>query len=95
MKIKPLNNRVLIERIMSEEITPGGIYIPDAAKEKPAEGVVLAVGPGSGNIEGFVKPMAVKVGDMVLFTKYGGTDIKIDNKELIIMSEDDILGIVE
>jgi chaperonin GroES len=95
MNIKPLNDRVLVVRIEEEEKTSGGIIIPDTAKEKPQEGKVIAVGPGKLNEDGKRVPLAIKKNDRVLFAKYGGTDIKIDGVEHLIMREDDILGIVE
>jgi chaperonin GroES len=95
MKIKPLNDRVLVLRIDEEEKTSGGIIIPDTAKEKPQEGKVVAVGPGKLDEDGKRVPMAVKKNDRVLFSKYGGTDINIDGVEHLIMREDDILGILE
>lgn len=95
MKVKPLNDRVLVTRIQEEEKTVGGIIIPDTAKEKPQEGKVIAVGPGKVNETGERAPMAVKANDRVLFSKYAGTEIKIDGVEHLIMREDDILGIIE
>jgi chaperonin GroES len=95
MKIRPLNDRVLVFRIDEEEKTSGGIIIPDTAKEKPQEGKVVAVGPGKVNEDGKRIPLEVKKDDHVLFSKYGGTDIKIDGVEHLIMREDDILGIVK
>jgi chaperonin GroES len=95
MKVKPLNDRVLVSRIEGEEKTVGGIIIPDTAKEKPQEGKVIAVGPGKVNESGERSPMAVKAGDRILFGKYSGTEIKIDGVEHLIMREDDILGIME
>lgn len=95
MKIKPLNDRVLVLRIDEEEKTSGGIIIPDTAKEKPQEGKVVAVGPGKVDEDGKRIPMEVKKDDRVLFSKYGGTDIKIDGVEHLIMREEDILGILE
>lgn len=95
MKVRPLNDRVLIKRLEEEEKTKGGIIIPDTAKEKPAEGKVMAVGPGKRNEKGDTMPLQVKEGDRVLFSKYGGTDIKIEGEDYLIMREDDILGIVE
>jgi len=95
MKVTPLQDRVLIERIEpSEEKSPGGIIIPDTAKEKPMEGKVVAVGKGRIKDDGTVIPLEVKAGDRVIFSKYAGTEIKIDGKEYLIMREDDILGIV-
>jgi chaperonin GroES len=95
MKIKPLNDRVLVVRIDEEEKTSGGIIIPDTAKEKPQEGKVVAVGPGKVGEDGKRIPMEIKKDDRVLFSKYGGTDIKIDGVEHLIMREEDILGILE
>ena len=93
MKFKPLHDRVLIEVLDGSEKTAGGILIPDTAKEKPQEGEVVAVGPGSKNEAGKVAPMDVKVGDVVLFGKWSGTEVKIDGKEYSIMKESDIMGI--
>jgi chaperonin GroES len=95
MKVKPLNDRVLVIRIEEEEKTVGGIIIPDTAKEKPQEGKVIAVGPGKVNENGERAPMAVKAKDRILFGKYAGTEIKIDGVDHLIMREDDILGIIE
>jgi len=95
MKIRPLNDRVLVLRVDEDEKTSGGIIIPDTAKEKPQEGKVVAAGPGKVDDNGQRIPLDVKVNDRVLFSKYGGTDIKIDGVEHLIMREDDILGIVE
>ena len=95
MKIRPLQDRVLVERIEEEEKTKGGIIIPDTAKEKPQEGKVVAVGSGKVNEEGKVTPLSVKAGDKILFGKYSGTEIKLNGNEYLIMREDDILGIVE
>ncbi len=95
MKIRPLNDRVLVLRIEEEEKTSGGIIIPDTAKEKPQEGKVVAVGPGKRDEEGKRVPLEVKENDRVLFGKYAGTEIKIDGVEHLIMREDDILGIIE
>ena len=95
MKIRPLNDRILVKRLASEEMTAGGIIIPDSAKEKPAEGEIVAVGAGKLNDQGDRVAMEVKVGDKVLFSKYGGTDVKIEGEDYLIMREDDILGIVE
>jgi len=95
MKIRPLNDRVLVKRLEEEEKTAGGIIIPDSAKEKPAEGEVIAVGPGKLNNKGERTAMDLKAGDRVLFSKYGGTDVKIDGQDYLIMREDDILGVVE
>ena len=95
MKIRPLQDRVLVERIEEEEKTKGGIIIPDTAKEKPQEGKVVAVGSGKVNEDGKVTPLTVKAGDKILFGKYSGTEIKLNGNEYLIMREDDILGIVE
>lgn len=95
MKIRPLNDRILVKRLEEEEKTAGGIIIPDSAKEKPAEGEIVAVGPGKMNDAGERAAMDVKVGDRVLFSKYGGTDIKYDGDDFLIMREDDILGVIE
>lgn len=94
MKIRPLNDRVLVLRVEEEEKTAGGIIIPDTAKEKPMEGKVVAVGPGKVGDDGKRAPMDVKEGDRVLFAKYAGTDIKVDGVDQIFMKESDILGIV-
>ncbi len=93
MKFRPLHDRVLIKVLDSEEKTSGGIIIPDTAKEKPQEGEVVAVGPGAINDTGKVAPMDVKIGDIVLFGKWSGTEVKIDGKEYSIMKESDIMGI--
>ena len=93
MKFRPLHDRVLIKVLDSEEKTSGGIIIPDTAKEKPQEGEVVAVGPGGINETGKVSPMDVKIGDIVLFGKWSGTEVKIDGKEYSIMKESDIMGI--
>ncbi len=95
MKMKPLYDRVLIKRIEEKEQKKGTIIIPDTAKEKPMEGKVVAVGAGSVNKEGKRTPLEVKVGDRVLFGKYAGTEIKIDDQEHVILREDEVLGILE
>ena len=95
MNFKPLFNNILVERLDEENMTKGGIIIPDTAKEKPSRGKVLAVGNGSVLENGNVQPMTVKVGDTVLFTKWGGTEIKLDGKDRVIMKETDVLGIIE
>jgi chaperonin GroES len=95
MKVRPLNDRILVLRINEEEKTSGGIIIPDTAKEKPQEGKVIAVGSGKLNEKGKRIPLDVKKNDRVLFTKYGGNEIKIDGVEHLIMREDDILAIME
>ena len=94
-KIRPLQDRLIVERIDSQEKTASGIYIPDTAKEKPQQGKVLAVGKGKVREDGTVQPLDVKPGDTILFGKYSGTEIKIDNEEYLIMREDDVLGVVE
>jgi chaperonin GroES len=96
MKIRPLQDRVLVKRIEDDlEKTKGGIIIPDTAKEKPQQGKVIAAGKGKVNDDGKVTPLDVKVGDTILFGKYSGSEIKIDGEEHLIMREDDILGVVE
>ncbi|MDP2602358.1 MAG: co-chaperone GroES [Deltaproteobacteria bacterium] len=95
MKIRPLQDRVIIKRIAEEEKSKGGIIIPDSAKEKPQEGKVIAVGKGKVNDDGKLTPLDVKVNDRILFGKYSGTEINIDGEEHLIMREDDILGILE
>jgi len=95
MKIKPMNDRVLVLRVEEEQKTSGGIIIPDTAKEKPQEGKVVAVGPGKVSEEGKRVPLEVNKGDRVLFSKYAGTEIKIDGVEHVFMREDDILGVLE
>lgn len=94
MKLTPLNDRVLVKRLESEEKTVGGLYIPDTAKEKPSKGEVVAVGPGKAADDGKVIPMTVKAGDSVLFSKYAGTEIQIDGVEHLVMREDDILAVI-
>ena len=95
MKIRPLQDRVIVKRLEEEEKTKGGIIIPDTAKKKPQEGKVIAVGKGKITEEGKVVPLDVKVGDRILFGKYAGTEIKIEGEEHLIMREEDILGIIE
>jgi chaperonin GroES len=95
MKFRPLHDRVLIRRVESEEKTTGGIIIPDTAKEKPMEGEVLAVGPGARGDDGEIHPLDVKVGDRILFGKWSGTEVKMDDEELLIMKESDIMGVIE
>lgn len=95
MKVKPLHDRVLIKRLEGEEKSAGGIIIPDSAKEAPIEGMVVAAGDGRVDDSGKVHPLAVKVGDKVIFSKYGGTDVKLDGVEHLIMREEDLLGIIE
>ncbi len=95
MKIRPLNDRVLVQRMEEETKTKGGIIIPDTAKEKPAEGKVVAVGNGRLGDDGKRVALEVKKGDRVLFSKYGGTEVKVEGEEYLIMREDDMLGIIE
>ena len=95
MKIRPLQDRVIVQRIEEEEKTKGGLIIPDTAKEKPQEGKIVAVGKGKLNDDGKINPLDVKVNDRVLFGKYAGTEINIDGEEHLIMREEDILGIIE
>jgi chaperonin GroES len=95
MKVRPLNDRVLIKRLEAKEQIKGGIIIPDSAKEKPMEGEVIAVGPGKLDDAGKRMPMSVKAGQKVLVGKYAGTDIKIDDVEHIVVREDEILGVIE
>lgn len=95
MKLRPLHDRVIVKRMEEEEKTAGGIIIPDTAKEKPQQGKVMAVGKGRTLENGQVSPMVVKEGDLVLFSKYAGTDVKIEGEEHLIMREDDILAIVQ
>ena len=95
MAIRPLHDRVLVQRVKEEEKTKGGIIIPDSAKEKPIEGKVIAVGNGKLLEDGSVRKLEVKKGDRILFGKYSGTEVKIDGEEHLIMREDDIFGVVE
>jgi chaperonin GroES len=95
VKIRPLQDRVIVQRIEEEEKTKGGLIIPDTAKEKPQEGKIIAVGKGKLNEDGKITPLDVKVNDRVLFGKYAGTEINIDGEEHLIMREEDILGIIE
>ena len=95
MKVRPLQDRVLVRRVAEEEKTKGGIIIPDTAKEKPAEGEVIAVGNGKFDDAGKLRPVAVKKGDRILFGKYTGNEIKIDGVDHLILREDDILGVLE
>ena len=95
MKFKPLQDRVVVKRLESDEKTSGGIIIPDTAKEKPSEGEVLAVGPGEITEDGKSKPMNVKKGDKILFGKWSGTEVKLDGHDVLIMKESDIMGILE
>jgi len=95
MKIKPLNDRILVLRVEEEQKTRGGIIIPDTAKEKPQEGKIVAAGPGIMGDDGQRVPLDVRVGDRILFSKYAGTEIKIDGVEHLFMKEDDILGVLD
>jgi chaperonin GroES len=95
MKFRPLHDRVVIRRIDEESRSPGGILIPDTAQEKPSQGEVLSVGPGGRDEKGNIVPMTVKAGDRVLFGKWSGTEVKIDGRDLLIMKESDILGVLD
>jgi chaperonin GroES len=95
MRVKPLNDRVLVKRLEEVQVTKGGIYIPDTAKEKPVEGKVISVGPGKVNDQGNRVPLNVKEGDKILFGRYAGSEIKVEGEEYLMMREDDILAIVE
>jgi len=95
MKIRPLHDRLLVERLEEKEVKKGGIIIPDTAKEKPQEGKVIAVGNGKVTDEGKKIPLDVKAGDKILFGKYSGSEVKLDDKEYLIMREDDVLAILE
>jgi chaperonin GroES len=95
MSFRPLSDRIRVERVEEDEKTKGGIIIPDTAKEKPAEGKVVATGNGRMGEDGKLLPMDVKVGDRVLFSKYGGTEVKIDGVDYLIMRQDDVLGVVD
>ena len=95
IKFKPLYDRVLVERLESEEKTAGGIIIPDTAKEKPMEGLVIAVGNGTKNDKGDIVPLQIKAGDKILFGKWSGTEIKLEGRDYLVMKESDIMGIFE
>lgn len=95
MSLRPLQDRILVERVEELEKTKGGIIIPDTAKEKPAEGKIIAMGNGRVGDDGKLIPMDVKVGDKILFSKYGGTEVKIDGSDYLIMRQDDVLGVIE
>jgi chaperonin GroES len=95
MKIRPLHDRVLVKRLDEEDKTKGGIIIPDSAKEKPIMGKIVSAGKGKVRDDGTVAPLDVKKGDKILFSKYGGTDVKVGDEEYLILREDDILGVVE
>ena len=94
MSFRPLHDRVVVRRVDSEEKTAGGIIIPDTAKEKPSEGIVEAVGPGARDDSGKIIPPDVKAGDRILFGKWSGTEVKLDGKDLLIMKESDIMGVI-
>jgi chaperonin GroES len=95
MKIRPLQDRIIVKRVAEEEKTKGGIIIPDTAKEKPLEGKVIAVGNGRVLEDGKVRPLDIKAGDRVLFGKYAGTEVKIDGEDHLILKEDDVVGIID
>jgi chaperonin GroES len=95
MKIRPLHDRILVKRLESEEKTKGGIIIPDTAKEKPQEGLVVAAGPGRVNEDGKVTPLDVKKGDKILFGKYSGTEVTLEGEEHLIIREEDVLAVLE
>ena len=95
MKFRPLHDRVVVRRVDAEEKTKGGIIIPDTAKEKPQEGVIVAAGPGARDESGKLVPLDVRAGDRILFGKWSGTEVKIDGEDLIIMKESDVMGVVE
>lgn len=95
MKIRPLHDRVVVRRMEEERTTAGGIVIPDSATEKPMRGEIIAVGVGKHLDNGDIRSLDVKVGDIVLFGKYSGTEVKVDGKELVVMREDDIMGVIE
>jgi len=93
--LKPLSDRIIVKAVTAEEKTPGGIVLPDTAKEKPQEGEVIAVGPGKLLDSGKVSPIDIKVGERVVYSKYGGTEIKLDGQEVVVLRQDDVLGVVE
>lgn len=95
MKFRPLHDRVLVKRTEQEEKTAGGIIIPDTAKEKPSEGVIVAVGSGARRDDGTIVPLDVKAGDQVLFGKWSGTEVQVNGEELLIMKESDLMGVIE
>ena len=95
MSLRPLNDRVIIKRVEEEAMSAGGIVLPDSAKEKPSQGEVVAVGNGAINSKGELQPMSVKVGDNVMFGKYSGTEVEVEGEELLVMSESDIIAVVE
>jgi chaperonin GroES len=95
MSIRPLHDRVLVRRLDEEKTSPGGIVIPDTAAEKPMQGEIVAVGNGKIQENGEIRPLDVKVGDKVLFGKYSGTEVKVEGEELLVMREDDVMGVIE
>jgi chaperonin GroES len=95
MKIRPLHDRILVKRLEEERTSKGGIIIPDTATEKPIQGKVIAAGNGKIQEDGKVRPLDVKVGDKILFGKYGGTEVKVDGEELLVMREDDVMAVIE
>ena len=95
MKFRPLHDRVVVKRLDAEEKSAGGIIIPDTAKEKPSQGEIVAVGPGGGDESGKLIPIDLKVGDVILFGKWSGTEVKIDGQDLLIMKESDVMGVIE
>ena len=95
MKLRPIDDRVVVKVLEAEEKTKGGIVLPDTAKEKPQKGEIVAAGPGKRNEDGKIQPLDIKKGDKVLFSKYAGTEVKVEGEELLIMREDDIVGVIE
>ena len=95
MKIRPLHDRVIVKRLEEERTSPGGIVIPDSAAEKPSQGKIVAIGKGKILEDGSVRALDVKVGDKILFGKYSGTDVKVDGDDLLVMREEDIMGVIE
>src|SRR5215212_4169364 len=95
MKVRPLHDRVIVKRLEEERTTPGGIVIPDTAAEKPVQGKIIAVGKGKILENGTVRPLDVKVGDKILFGKYGGTEVRVDGEDLLVMREEDVMAIIE
>jgi len=95
MKIRPLHDRVIVKRLEEERTSPGGIVIPDSAAEKPIQGKIVAVGKGKILEDGKVRPLDIKVGDKILFGKYGGTEVKVDGEDLLVMREEDVMAVIE
>ena len=95
MKVRPLHDRVIVKRLEEERTSPGGIVIPDTAAEKPIQGKIIAVGKGKILENGSIRPLDVKVGDKILFGKYGGTEVKVDGEELLVMREEDVMAVIE